>query len=238
MRLRCWSLRRAEVCALIPGPAPRKHAPPRTVLPPCASGGRGFCRAHRRIPPGIFGAVSAAEQKKRWCLGIANRFGGIGQPFPRTPDVIRQSHSHRWGALLLVTISATNSHLRTHQPKLELSPRKEDAAWCRSSSLEKPSGISQMSLDRDGRSPHHGCSERASQHTAQAIAKKKRLKNPKIVTKNVSEGANIIAVGALDPADRPGSDPRDGPSSSDLPPPRHPTPSLALNPSRVRAAAD
>ena len=42
--------------------------------------------------------------------------------------------------------------------------------------------------------------------------------------KNVLEGANIIAVGALDPADRQGSDPRDGPSSSDLPPPRHPTP--------------
>src|SRR5512135_3518874 len=38
---RCWSVWRVEVCALIPGPAPRKHAPPRTVFPPCASWGPG-----------------------------------------------------------------------------------------------------------------------------------------------------------------------------------------------------
>ena len=37
----CWSLRCAKVCALIPGPAPRKHAPPRAVLPPRASWGTG-----------------------------------------------------------------------------------------------------------------------------------------------------------------------------------------------------
>src|SRR5262249_42941003 len=31
---RCWPLQRGEVCALAPGPAPRRHAPPRTVLTP------------------------------------------------------------------------------------------------------------------------------------------------------------------------------------------------------------
>src|SRR5262249_10574252 len=56
---RSQSLRRAEVCAFIPGPAPPRHAPPRTVLPPlCLMGDWGSCHAYRRIPPGIFGAVS------------------------------------------------------------------------------------------------------------------------------------------------------------------------------------
>src|SRR5690349_6585514 len=36
---RCQSLRRAEVGALVPGPAPPKRPPPRTVRPPSASWG-------------------------------------------------------------------------------------------------------------------------------------------------------------------------------------------------------
>jgi len=75
---RCWSLRRAEVCALIPDPAPRKHAPPRTVLPPLCLWGRGLCRAHRRIPPGIFGTVSVS----------------IPGPSRRKPSAMRLTHGH------------------------------------------------------------------------------------------------------------------------------------------------
>ena len=37
--------------------------PVNSVTPPCLLGDRGRRRAHRRIPPGIFGAVSAAVQK-------------------------------------------------------------------------------------------------------------------------------------------------------------------------------
>ena len=40
--------------------------PPRTALPPlCLMGDRGSCRAHRRIPPGIFGAVSTLGAPSR-----------------------------------------------------------------------------------------------------------------------------------------------------------------------------
>lgn len=92
---RCWSLRRAEVCALIPGPAPRKHAPPRTVLPPlCLMGGKGFCRAHRRIPPGIFGAIPHAARGGTHPdeNGVVRAYTGSCDPTPvqgRSHSVLR-----------------------------------------------------------------------------------------------------------------------------------------------------
>src|SRR5262249_53362865 len=53
--------------------------PPRTVLPPLCLWGRGLCRAHRQIPPGIFGAVSVS----------------IPGPSRRKPSAIRLTHG-RW----------------------------------------------------------------------------------------------------------------------------------------------
>ncbi len=50
-------LRRATVCAIVTGPAPRKHAPPQAVYPRDLMGVWGFYRATWSIPGRIFGAA-------------------------------------------------------------------------------------------------------------------------------------------------------------------------------------
>ena len=63
--VRVTALRRADVCAFEPGPAPRKHAPPpKTVYPRCPMGVRRGYRATRPIPGRIFGAVLLLPKKE------------------------------------------------------------------------------------------------------------------------------------------------------------------------------
>jgi len=56
--VRVTVLRRADVCAMEPGPAPRKHAPPQAVYPRRLMGVWGFYRATWSIPGRIFGAAA------------------------------------------------------------------------------------------------------------------------------------------------------------------------------------
>ena len=59
LRLVCATvLRRATVCAIVTGPAPRKHAPPQAVYPRRLMGVWGFYRATWSIPGRIFGAAA------------------------------------------------------------------------------------------------------------------------------------------------------------------------------------
>src|SRR5271165_3994322 len=44
--VRVTALRRADVCAIEPGPAPRKHAPPASSVPPAPHGGPGVLSRH------------------------------------------------------------------------------------------------------------------------------------------------------------------------------------------------
>src|SRR5271157_5028139 len=74
-----------------------------------------------------------------------------------------------------------------------------------------------------------------SRHQFEPIAQN-RLKI--IGTEPCPDGRGFVTAGALDPADRQGSDPRDGPSPSGSPPRRHSTPSQSLNPSRGPPLAD
>ncbi len=51
--------RRADVCAIIPGPAPRKHAPHERIYPPADHGGLGVLLRHSADPP-----VGFSEQQQ------------------------------------------------------------------------------------------------------------------------------------------------------------------------------
>ena len=55
--VRVTALRRADVCAFEPGPAPRKHAPPKAVYPRRLMGVWGGLSGQRPIPGRIFGAA-------------------------------------------------------------------------------------------------------------------------------------------------------------------------------------
>ncbi len=63
LRLVCATvLRRATVCAIVTGPAPRKHAPPQAVYPRRLMGVWGFYRAAWPIPGRIFGAAEPSPR--------------------------------------------------------------------------------------------------------------------------------------------------------------------------------
>ena len=67
--VRVTAVRRADVCALEPGPAPRKHAPPNAVYPRRLMGVWGDYRATRPIPGRIFGAASFRVCRKPTLAG-------------------------------------------------------------------------------------------------------------------------------------------------------------------------
>jgi hypothetical protein len=69
--VRVTVLRRGDVCAMEPGPAPRKHAPPQVVYPWRLMGVWGFYRATWSIPGRIFGAVHHSCPKRRTDTGFA-----------------------------------------------------------------------------------------------------------------------------------------------------------------------
>ena len=73
LRLVCATvLRRATVCAIVTGPAPRKHAPPQAVYPRRLMGVWGGCCATRPIPGRIFGAAAHHSCPKK--SGVSSSF--------------------------------------------------------------------------------------------------------------------------------------------------------------------
>ena len=75
LRLVCATvLRRATVCAIVTGPAPRKHAPPQAVYPRRLMGVWGYYRATWSIPGRIFGAEASPRvaQAERRCAGLCS----------------------------------------------------------------------------------------------------------------------------------------------------------------------
>src|SRR5271165_1131997 len=95
--VRVTVLRRADVCAMEPGPAPRKHAPPQAVYPRRLMGVWGFYRATWSIPGRIFGA----ERKHGSITGHSNSRGRDSlelrlQPFQVPPGCgIPAQRDHR-----------------------------------------------------------------------------------------------------------------------------------------------
>ena len=65
---------RATVCAIVTGPAPRKHAPPQAVYPRRLMGVWGFYRATWSIPGRIFGAEASPRvaHAERRCAGVCS----------------------------------------------------------------------------------------------------------------------------------------------------------------------
>ena len=76
--VRVTVLRCADVCAMEPDPAPRKHAPPQAVYPRRLMGVWGFYRATWSIPGRIFGA----EGPQFTPLDCAR----VLPPIPRRPE--------------------------------------------------------------------------------------------------------------------------------------------------------
>jgi len=103
LRLVCATvLRRATVCAIVTGPAPRKHAPPQAVYPRRLMGVWGYYRATWSIPGRIFGAeasprVAPAEGR---CAGAGSwTRGNLAARHAACARVVEQSDKNGWQKL-------------------------------------------------------------------------------------------------------------------------------------------
>jgi len=96
------ALRRADVCAFEPGPAPRKHAPPKAVHPRRPMGVWGCCRAIRPIPGRIFGAEASPRvaQAERRCAGVCSlKRGNLAARHADGARLVDQSGKKGWKKL-------------------------------------------------------------------------------------------------------------------------------------------
>ena len=84
--VRVTALRRTDVCAFEPGPAPRKHAPRKQCTPSAPWGPGGFI-----APPGQFRAGFSEQQQEPKIDFLASRN-------PKSvPDTLSASHFHGFG---------------------------------------------------------------------------------------------------------------------------------------------